>query len=685
MKPLLNLPARKIRRGCHVPTWELCLRILCCIFILSSLLTFSGPAPAAQLCASPGLDGTSAPSGVINTYYPGISSVPAGASSIPVGSSSGNSKVINTGDLLLVIQMQDADINYSNNSNYGAGGTAGSGYTSLNQTGVYEYVTAIGPVSGGLVPISGVLANSYRARPASGFNGQSTYQVIRVPQYSTATVSGTVNALPWNGSVGGVVAMDVAGVLTVNGTISANGAGFRGGLGRTLTGGGGANTDYRTSYTNNANGSKGEGIAGTPQYMNSPSVFNGSPAQAGTLGSGYPGGKKSTDYSYGRGAPGNAGGGGTDGNPTANDQNSGGGGGGNYSAGAKGGNSWNSNLPVGGEGGSGVAGLAFNQVVMGGGGGAGTTNNGTSDNNTYTDPPGLACNDYGSTGICSSGAPGGGIILIRANSIGGSGLITANGGSGYNVGNDSAGGGGAGGSVVLDTQTGGSVTVSADGGDGGNAWRSQSAGSPFPGNHHGPGGGGSGGFIAYSPATGFAVLATVDPGISGKSTTDNSAYGSMASSGGIYTFQSPNTAGPEPGAICAPPTLTVLKSASPSPGVNPGQVVTYTVIATNTVQGLANSVILSDSLSPYLYWGVNTYGAGVAFQFTDGAPASGLTLGAPVYSRDNGATWTYAPVSGGGGAPAGYDANVTNWRIPMNGTMNANGANFTITYKTMVK
>ena len=300
------------------------------------------------------------------------------------------------------------------------------------------------------------------------------------------------------------------------------------------------------------------------------------------------------------------------------------------------------------------------------------------DNTTYTNPAGLSCT--AAAGACSSGAPGGGIILIRANVITG-GTISADGGSGYNVANDSAGGGGAGGSVVLDTQIGGSVTVSANGGDGGNAWRSDDGGIA---DRHGPGGGGSGGFIAYAPATGFAVLATVAPGLSGKTTTLNDNYGSTSSSGGIYTFQSPNASGPLPGAECTPPTLTVVKSASPSPAVNPGQVVTYTVVVTNAAQGLATSVALADSLSPYYSWGVNSYGTNAPFRFTDGVPASGVTLGTPLFSRDKGATWTYVPVSGGGGAPAGYDANVTDWKIPMTGTMNANGANFTLTYTVRI-
>jgi uncharacterized repeat protein (TIGR01451 family)/fimbrial isopeptide formation D2 family protein len=125
------------------------------------------------------------------------------------------------------------------------------------------------------------------------------------------------------------------------------------------------------------------------------------------------------------------------------------------------------------------------------------------------------------------------------------------------------------------------------------------------------------------------------------------------------------------------PSLTVVKSASPSPAVNPGQVVTYTVLVTNTGPGVATNVVITDSLSPYVSWGL----AG----FTFSASSSGLTLGTPAYSSNNGGTWVYTPTSGGGGAPAGYDANVTNWRIPMSGTMNANGANFTINYQVQVK
>ena len=159
------------------------------------------------------------------------------------------------------------------------------------------------------------------------------------------------------------------------------------------------------------------------------------------------------------------------------------------------------------------------------------------------------------------------------------------------------------------------------------------------------------------------------------------------------TFTYTNSPGPVTSAltvvdtttVVAPASLTIVKSASPSPKANPGQVVTYTILVTNTGTGVATNVAVTDSFSPYTCFGLNSYGTGVPFQFANGTPSSGLALGTPVYSNNNGTTWTYTPASGGGGAPTGYDANVTNWQIPMTGTMNPSGANFTINFQVQVK
>ncbi|MFN3389737.1 MAG: hypothetical protein ACK40O_12495, partial [Allosphingosinicella sp.] len=292
-------------------------------FLLVLLGLAAAPAHA-NWCGTPGRDGDATLSGVVNTYYAGTSSVSAGATSIPIGPAAGLVRGIAAGDLLLVMQMQDATINTSNNARYGDGnnGGFGTGYTNVGQSGRYELVRATSSVGsgGGTVTIvsgsGGGLVNSYGHSAASASGYKRSFQVIRVPQYRDATVSGTVTALAWNGSTGGVVALDVARRLTfAGGTISASGRGFRGGGGRRLTGGSGSSSDYRTLATNNANGSKGEGIVGTPRYVND----GGTLVDTGVEG--IPSG------SYGRGAPGNAGGGGTDGNPAANNENTGGGGG----------------------------------------------------------------------------------------------------------------------------------------------------------------------------------------------------------------------------------------------------------------------------------------------------------------------------------------------------------------------
>jgi hypothetical protein len=66
----------------------------------------------------------------------------------------------------------------------------------------------------------------------------------------------------------------------------------------------------------------------------------------------------------------------------------------------------------------------------------------------------------------------------------------------------------------------------------------------------------------------------------------------------------------------------------------------------------------------------------VGSQTTGTAPAT-VTGIAVQYSNNNGATWAYAPASGGGGAPAGYDANVTNVRFVFTGSLLAGASSTT--------
>ncbi|WP_431212680.1 hypothetical protein ACQ86N_44580 [Puia sp. P3] len=92
-----------------------------------SILLFSQMA-TAQSCPS---TTTTNINSYPNTYYPASqASVPAGSTSIVLGSAYYGSTPISTGDILLIIQMQGAQINSSNNINYGDGSGDGSGYLS---------------------------------------------------------------------------------------------------------------------------------------------------------------------------------------------------------------------------------------------------------------------------------------------------------------------------------------------------------------------------------------------------------------------------------------------------------------------------------------------------------------------------------------------------------------------------
>src|SRR5207302_2047685 len=229
---------------------------------------------------------------------------------------------------------------------------------------------------------------------------QRTFEVIRVPQYAAATLTSTLAAAPFNGSIGGVLAIDVAGALALNGaTVSVDRAGFRGGLGRQFAGGaGGTGTDYVNLSTNLFHGQKGEGIAGTPHY-----VYDSRAGAAVNTGQeGYPAGATA------RGAPGTAGGGGTDPNPAANDQNTGGGGGANGGAGGQGGNSWFSNLPRGGFGGTAFSAGGSVMLVAQFGGFGGLTANARGGIGTDTWPADAGGpTDYHGPG----GGGGGGVVL----------------------------------------------------------------------------------------------------------------------------------------------------------------------------------------------------------------------------------------------------------------------------------
>lgn len=61
---------------------------------------------------------------------------------------------------------------------------------------------------------------------------------------------------------------------------------------------------------------------------------------------------------------------------------------------------------------------------------------------------------------------------------------------------------------------------------------------------------------------------------------------------------------------------------------------------------------------------------------TSSLVTTGLTVVVP-YPNNAGSTWTYTPVSAGGGAPTGYDRNVTNIRWTFTGSLSQTSPNNT--------
>ncbi len=288
------------------------------------------------------------------------------------------------------------------------------------------------------VSLSANVAGSYAA---------NTSQLIRVPQFHNVTVknSGSIQAGTLGASGGGVLAFLATGTVDVQSgsTLSADGAGAAGGtLGASVA-----------SYSCLA------------------------PEGTGELA--YPSGARKGDgvsfvltgtQTNGRGNVSNSGGGGEC-------QQAGGGGGANGGKGGLGGadNGGRSNR-------SGIGGAALTYSVLdhfafGGGGGAGNQFRVVAGNTTITD--------------ATAGGQGGGVIMLRADTLSGTGVISANGATppDNTFSNDGQGGGGAGGTVSIRTTNGASPCVSS------NVQALGGAGHSTNTVGVGPGGGGGGGRI----------------------------------------------------------------------------------------------------------------------------------------------------------------------------------------------
>jgi len=414
------------------------------LFILSSLFTF------AQTNIS----------GIINDYTKVLALEPC-AGTIEVT----NASAFSVDDKAILIQMQGATINETNSNNFGA-------ITDYNNAGLYEMVT-VSAINGNEISVTNTFLNAYDI--------VGSVQLVRMPTYNDATVVADIIAQPWDGEIGGIIALEVTGDLNLDANISADGAGFRGGNyvsnSSDCTGGFNNATDWYYATGNWRGAPKGEGIAA------------------------FIAGKEN-----GRGAQANGGGGG-------NDHNSGGGGGANKAIGGQGGErdtptfSFDCKGEAPGRGGNTiVATNDYDRIYMGGAGGAGHENNNVGGN----------------------GGNGGGIVFLRANNIYGNNEISARGMDGEStVAGDGAGGGGAGGSIFIKADVMNvSIQLIADGGDGGD---SNNGGTD---NCFGPGGGAGPGAIYSTILPSVASNMSGQPGVTMNTSASCNGSSNDATAGG---------------------------------------------------------------------------------------------------------------------------------------------------------
>ena len=562
---------------------------------------------ALTLAPAPAL----AVSGILNSYA-SVSAV--SGSTLTVSTTSG----FNVGDRVLVIQMQGASVNTSDTANHGD--IAGYG-----GAGTFEYGT-IASIGAGSVTLSAGLANSYST--------SGNVQVVRVASYGSVTVDGTVTAPAWNGSTGGVVAIDASGTLTLSANISASLLGFRGGtLGAREPTFDCIDSDFvYTDFAFAGAGNKGEGIAKID----------------------------STNSSY-RGKRANGGGGG---NPV----DSGGGGGGNYGAGGNGGHEDSRCGDT--NGGLGGAALSYGttKLFMGGGGGSGSKE--------------------GTQTITGTATAGGGMIFLRAGTlVGNGGTIQANGASGSaNAGHGSDGGGAGGAIAIRATSVSGTVTVQANGGSGGS-----DVGNSYA---RGPGGGGGGGVVATAGVSCGSFNTSTSAGLAGFSSVGSGGtmwrgnfvvgpnWGANSGTAGacITNFAIPSISGA--------PNFTMTKTSAPFAGGSnggfliPQNFVEYTITITNGGSGAcdAGSMIVVDPLpSSLTFFNGDHDGSGNPLLVSNGSGASCCSAANVVFRNAGGANLSPQP----GYGSTGLDPTIRQIAITPTGALNP-GASMTIKFRVQI-
>ncbi len=404
-----------------------------CFLILGICLFPSGVSSAQDMPVEIG--------GIINQYSKVIG-IDTGCNFVEVI----NPNYFSPGDFVLLIQMQGAQINETNSSNFGD-------IIDFHEAGNFEYAEVLVTIENRIYFKESIVQN---------YNPASSVQLVRTPVYQDAIVMSEITCPAWNGETGGIISVICEGTLELRAGLNNSGRGFRGGRLINFQIQECTYVDYFASLQAGIGGQKGEGIAS------------------------YIAGK---DYARGKNA--NGGGGG-------NVHNTGGGGGSNAGTGGMGGSEWtgcsNASTNVG------IGGAAINytstgqKVFMGGGGGGANQNDGVGTigvagggiiilqfneliaNNQNINASGA--NQTINAGNDSGGGGGaGGSVLLSGTQISGTLNVNVQGGFGGGIqhpafsNNDKwgPGGGGGGGLVWLNISLAvGTVAATLNGGRAGN-------------------------------------------------------------------------------------------------------------------------------------------------------------------------------------------------------------------------
>lgn len=114
------------------------------------------------------------------------------------------------------------------------------------------------------------------------------------------------------------------------------------------------------------------------------------------------------------------------------------------------------------------------------------------------------------------------------------------------------------------------------------------------------------------------------------------------------------------------PVVNLVKSVSPNGTQPPGTDLVYAIAFTNTGSVAARNLVITDPVP-----GSTDFKIG---SMTSALGTTGLTV-VFAYSNNGGTTYVYTPVSGAGGAPAGYDRLVTNVRWTFTGNLSQTAPN----------